>query len=215
VRFEIPTVINLSQTGGEMNGDFTPDDQMPGVPGTFDGTDGIDAEILTFVEFPAGLINMGVTSDDGFRTQGGFINSPTTGLLLAQSEVASATTNGTTFKFVVQFAGVYPLRTLYQEKTELAHIEWFTLKADGSRVLLNDVANGGFRAYRVGVAPTSSITVRIRVVGGQIEISWTEPGTVLQESTNLATWTDLTTATSPYLTTPGPRAVVFYRLKKQ
>ena len=33
--FEIPTVINLSQTGGDTTGDFTPDDQMPGIPGSF------------------------------------------------------------------------------------------------------------------------------------------------------------------------------------
>ncbi|WP_206678981.1 hypothetical protein, partial [Salmonella enterica] len=53
-RFEIPTVINLSQTGGEANGNFPDDGQMPGIPGTFSGTDGIAAEIVTFVEFPVG-----------------------------------------------------------------------------------------------------------------------------------------------------------------
>jgi len=210
VRFEIPGVINLSQTGGEANGNFPADGQMPGIPGTFTSNDGIDAEIVTFVEFPVGLITMGVTSDDGFRTQAGFIGSPTTGLLLGQSETASTTT----FQFLVRFAGVYPIRTIYQESIEAAHIELFTVKADGSRVLLNDTANGGLRAYRIGVAP-SSFPLAIQLVGGQRRITWTEPGVVLQESTDLRTWTDLPAATSPYTSAPGARTAVFFRLKKQ
>jgi hypothetical protein len=213
VRFEIPTVINLSQIGGEMNGSFSPDDQMPGIPGIFDGNDGIAAEIRTFIELPAGLITMGVTSDDGFRTQGGLINSPTTGLLLGESEAASATTNGTTFKFLVQHPGVYPFRSIWYESTGVAHLEWFTVKANGSRVLLNDTANGGFRTYRAGVAP-AGFPLSIQIIGGQIKIIWTEPAVMLQESTNLADWTDLPAAASPYTSTPGMRTAVFYRLKK-
>ena len=211
LRFEIPTVINLSQIGGELNGHFTPDDQMPGVPGNvFPGPDdGIDAEILTFVEFPAGLITMGVTSDDGFRTQAGFINNPADGLVLGQSEVASSNA----FSFVVQFPGLYPLRTIYQESIEAANIEWYTVKADRSTVLLNDTANGGLRAYRVGVAPTRP-HVGIGVAAGHPRVTWTETGAVLQQSTDLKTWTDLPAATSPYNTTPAANTSVFYRLRK-
>ena len=75
-------------------------------------------------------------------------------------------------------------------------------------MLLNDTANGGLKAYRVGVAPNKAATFSraIRVTGGQIEITWTEPGVVLQESTDLKTWTDLTTATSPYTPTPQERS---------
>lgn len=208
VGFEIPTVINLSQTGGDANGNFTPDDQMPGIPGTFTGADGIAGEIVTFVEFPVGLITMGVTSDDGFRTQGGLINSPATGLLLGESETASSKT----FQFLVQSAGVYPIRTIFYDGTDAGHIELFTLKSDGTRALLNDTANGGLRAYRAGVAPTG-FSLSIAVVSGQKRITWSEPGTVLQESTDLRNWTDLLTAASPYVAS-GPRPVVFYRLRK-
>jgi Carbohydrate family 9 binding domain-like len=210
VRFEIPTVINLAQTGGDINGSFTPDDQMPGIPGTFDSNEGVAAEIITFAELPVGLITMGVTSDDGFRTQAGSINSPTTGLVLAESEVAT----NSTFKFLVQYAGIYPLRTIWYENVDLAHIEWFTVKGDGSRVLLNDRANGGIRTFRVGVAPGGFPLSIQKGPGGQITITWTEPGTVLQESTDLRNWTDLTAATSPFSVVPGARVGVFYRLKK-
>jgi hypothetical protein len=208
VRFEIPTVINLSQMGGEANGNFTPDDQMPGVPGSFSGMDGIAAEIVTFVEFPVGLVTLGVTSDDGFLTQGGFISSPATGLLLGQSE----TTSTTTFQFLVRAAGVYPIRTIYYDNLDAAHIELFRVKSDGTRVLLNDIDNGGFRAFRAGVVPIG-FPLAIAIVGGQTRVTWTEPGAILQESTDLRNWTDLLSAASPYLVT-GARPAVFYRLRK-
>ena len=215
VKFEIPTVINLSKIGGEANGGFAPDDQMPGVPNAFGGagsSDGINAEIVAYVELPVGLTTLGVTSDDGFRAQAGYVSSPETGILLGESEIASTTT----FRFLVQNAGVYPLRVIWQDSAseDLAHIELFSVKSDGTRVLLNDIANGGLKTYRVGVAPTSGAsTVSISLVGGQKKISWTEPGVVLQESTDLINWTDLTTATSPYTVT-GTRSGVFFRLKK-
>jgi len=209
MRFEIPTVINLSQLAGESNGDFTPDAGMPGVPGTFDTDDGIAAEFITFVQLPVGLITMGVTCDDGFRTRAGNIGSLTTGLLLGESEFPT----NTTFKFVVRDAGIYGFRTIYYETTGPAHIEWFTVKPDGTRVLLNDVANGGYRTYAEGVAP-SGFSLGIQNSGGIIRITWTEPGAVLQRSTDLVAWTDLLTAVSPHTVTVVPGTAAFYRLKK-
>ena len=210
VRFEIPSVINLSQVGNDTTGDFTPDDQMPGIPGLFSNPDdGIDAEILTFIELPVGLITMGITSDDGFRTHAGQIADPNARVLLGQSDVASASI----FSFVVQYAGVYPFRTIWQEGVEAANIEWYSVKADRSKVLLNDTVNGGLRAYRVGTLP-SKPHLAVRVVSGRVEVTWTESGALLQESTDLKMWTDLTTASSPYSVTPGPRPFVFFRLKK-
>jgi len=117
-----------------------------------------------------------------------------------------------TFKFVVRSAGIYPIRTIWQDSIEAGHVELFTVKADGTRVLLNDIANGGLRAFRVGVAP-SGFPLAISIVAGQKRITWTEPSVVLQESTDLTTWTDLLTATSPYIST-GARSSVFYRLRK-
>ncbi len=80
-KFEMPDVINLSQTDGTALGYFTPDDPMPGIPGTgaTAPTDGIDAELISFVELPAGVITLGVRSDDSFRMQAGYStrSSPT------------------------------------------------------------------------------------------------------------------------------------------
>src|SRR5688572_29942727 len=66
IQFVIPTVINLNQAEGGA-GNFPEDGLMPGIPGTGTSTDNIAAEILTWLELPAGEISVGVNSDDGFR----------------------------------------------------------------------------------------------------------------------------------------------------
>jgi hypothetical protein len=212
-RFEIPTVINLSQTEGTALGYFSPDEQMPGIPGTTASTDGIDAEVITFVELPAGVITMGVVSDDSFRAQAGYINKPADGLLLGQVDGATA---NVTVRCVVQEAGIYPIRVIWQEGGGDAGLELFTVKADGTRVLLNDTANGGFKCYRSGVAPNKPtlFSIATQNTGGNLEITWTESGVVLQESGNLTTWSDLTGATSPHRPAVAGTGAKFYRLKK-
>ena len=48
-----------------------------------------------------------------------------------------------------------------------AHLELFSVKANGDKVLLNDVANGGFKTYREGVAPVKSLlTVSTTIPNG-------------------------------------------------
>lgn len=145
IHFEIPGVINLTQdsVGENANGNFTNDVQMPGIPPTDGIADGIAAEIITYVNLPAGLVSMGIKSDDGFKT--------TVGVDVTSAVSAGEVEGGpadTIFNFLVQEAGVYPLRTIYEEGGGGANIEWFSLKADGSKVLLNDTANGGYNAYR-------------------------------------------------------------------
>ena len=212
-RFEIPTVINLSQTEGESNGNFTPDEQLPGIPGVNGYNDGIDVEITTFVDLPAGMLTMGVVSDDSFRAQAGYINVPANASLL--SEMDGGTAN-VTFKFLVQDAGIYPLRVVWQEAGGGANLELFTVAADGTRALIGDSANGGYKAYRSGVVPSKPVNFSLgaQVSAGKIAISWTESGVVLQQSSDLKTWTDVANATSPYQPTVTATPASFFRLKK-
>ena len=211
-KFEIPSVINLSHPGGGLNGAFTPDDQLPGLIGQFNAEHGVAGEIITFVDLPSGLIKMGVTSVDGFRTQGGKVGSPASGITLGESEIAG-TSN---FQFVVQYPGVYAFRTVFFETSVGASVEWFTIKSDGTPVLLNDLANGGYPAYRVGVIPGTGLgALTVQRVAGQTRVSWTDTGVILQESTDMVNWTDRTGVTSPYTVVPAGRPAVFFRLKKQ
>jgi hypothetical protein len=223
LRYEIPTVINLSQVANEGAGYFgyfnTIDDQMPGIPGSAPppaGADGISAEIITFVELPAGWVKLGVRSDDSVKAQAGYINNPVDGLLLGQVDGNTADITLTLF---VQEAGVYPMRVVYQEAAGDAHLELFSFLPDGiTRVLLNDTANGGLRTYSTGVAPEKPASLppeftdaRVNA-NGSITIEWTGSGTLQSVPALGGQWQNVAGATSPYTVTPGTTPAAFYRV---
>lgn len=187
IEFEIPTVINFDQAGGS-NGAFTPDDQMPGIPSIEDNTDGIVAEIISWIELPQGLITMGVNSDDGFLTSAGSLNDVLIRKNLGEFNGGRGASD-TIFSFFVEEAGVYPFRTTWQEGGGGANIEWFTVK-DGVKSLINDTANGGLKAYRAGAgggALPTAITSLTPFPGN----SATDPGTSIEvEITEGATTVD-------------------------
>lgn len=157
VRFEVATVINFTQNAADdadnKNGNFVPDEQMPGIPTVEGGNDGIAAEVITYIELPAGVIDMGVNSDDGFRTTAGNPLDVFGSIKLGEFDAGRGAAD-TIFSFVVQEAGVYAFRTIWNEGGGGANIEWFTIKADGTKVLVNDTAKGGFKAYRALVGGT-------------------------------------------------------------
>jgi hypothetical protein len=214
VRFQIEGVINMSQIAGEANGNFPDDGQMPGIPGANGLDDGIDGELITYADLPAGVITMGVNSDDGFRTQAGYISVPADGILLGQFDGGRGAAD-TLFKFLVETAGVYPLRTIWQEGGGGANIEWFTVKADGTKVLLNDRANGGIPTYRVGVAPAKPAGqpgfTSVAKSGNNLVIAW-DIGTLESADSINGPWTPVANATSP-ATVAATGAQKFYRLR--
>jgi hypothetical protein len=172
ITFYITNVINLSRVGGSSFGNFTPDDQMPGLPGAAgNGTDNTAAEILTYLNLPAGTITMGVNSDDGFRvTIGGAIPQDKASINVGQFDGGRGSAD-TIFQFQVAQAGLYAARCLYENGGGDANIEWFTV-LDGlngtNKVLINDIANGGipaFSAITVSPAYISSIVPGVSAVG--------------------------------------------------
>jgi hypothetical protein len=124
---------------------------MPGIPGTDGSTDGTAAEILTYLELTPGTYTMGVASDDGFRALAGNTRDAFQGVFLGEFNGGRGT-GETLFKFKVAEAGVYPFRVTYEEGGGGSDIEWYTVKADGTKVLVNDTANGGVKAYRASTA---------------------------------------------------------------
>jgi hypothetical protein len=154
ILFEVAGSLNLNPIGGGSGGSFPNDEQMPGLPAVDGSTDGIAAEALTFLELPAGLTTMGVNSDDGFKTTAGKVpQDQLSGIVVGEFDGPRGPTD-TIFYLNVQEAGTYAFRTTYENGAGGAGFEWFTVKADGTKVLVNDTANGGIRAYRAATVPT-------------------------------------------------------------
>jgi hypothetical protein len=140
---------------------------MPGLPGTGgnNGTDNTAAVALAYLSLPAGTNVMGVRSDDGFSvTIGGAAPSDA---YSPQATVVGSFNGGrgasdTIFKFVIQKAGLYSARLLYENGGGDGSVEWYTVRSDGKYALVNDVANEGIAAYRAvttaGAAYASTIT---------------------------------------------------------
>ncbi|HUS36738.1 MAG TPA: LamG-like jellyroll fold domain-containing protein [Verrucomicrobiae bacterium] len=157
VHFDVATVINMDQDAANA-GDISPDDMIPGIPSLSPTApaDGIAAEIITYVEVPAGLHTFIFNSDDGFRTTVGNVGD------VFQARQAGLFNDGrgatdTTYPVYAQEAGVYAFRTVWFEGGGGANLEWKTVGSDGvTEVLINDTANGGLKAYRAitGAAPT-------------------------------------------------------------
>lgn len=180
IEFIIPTVINVDRGGGS-SGNFTPDDQMPGSPG-LSGTDNQAAEVLTWLELPAGEITMGVNSDDGFRlTIGGGSPVDKIGSTIVGQYEGGRGAADSIFTFRVSQAGLYAARLIWYNGGSDSRVEWFSVKQDGTKVLINDTANSGIKAYygvtgatsafitevspisgATGVAPNATITARIQ-----------------------------------------------------
>jgi hypothetical protein len=136
-------VVNYWDTGGE--GNF-PNDATQNTPGLINGEDNNNyaVEAIGFLEFPAaGLYKLGVNSDDGFRTTIG--RNPVDrfqldGVMVGEFSGGRGVAD-TAYTFFIPRAGIYPVRTTYEEGGGGSAGEWFSYKSDGSRVLINDTAD--------------------------------------------------------------------------
>ena len=211
-----PAVINYDRNAGNF-GNFTPDSQMPGIAGTTDlETANAAMEILTYVTLPAGLVQMGVNSDDGFRL------SPATSVSDSRNAVtlgifdAGRGAADSIFYFLVQQAGTYPMRLVWDNGNGDCNVEWFSVLADGTKVLINDSAStSAIKAYRAAAMaqPAPQIT-GAAISAGRITIQWSNGGT-LESTTSLSSpinWT--TTGNSSGTFSETATGTKFYRVSK-
>ncbi len=140
-------VINFNQDAPNAVGRFNAgngfeDQPIPGISG---GTDNFSQEVLTYLDLPAGVITMGVNSDDGFNVKPVTKADATVRPLGIFSGGRGAA--DTIFSFLVPVAGVYPMRMIWYEGGGGANAEWFTVNA-GVRVLINSATAGAIKAFR-------------------------------------------------------------------
>jgi len=101
--------------------------------------------------------------------------------------------------FAVPKAGVYPMRLVSGQESGRANLEFFSIKANGSRVLVNDSTDPesllAFRARTAVVAPPQFNAPAL--VNGNLTLSWTGSG-VLQEASGLSgPWTPSANQSNP------------------
>jgi hypothetical protein len=104
---------------------------------------------------------MGVNSDDGFRmTVGGATPIDKFAPVVGEFNGGRGASD-TLFTFSVAQAGLHAVRFTWEQGGGGANLEIFTVKANGDRVLVNDTANGGVRAYRAVTTPARAYARKV------------------------------------------------------
>ena len=164
INFSDETDPFLGTTGSD--GNFTPDEKYPGIPGfgNGDGKDDFAIEVVTFLELKAGLNRLGVNSDDGFRFTIG-VGTNTRDAFAVQPSGAvfegSRGSSNSEWDMQVEVDGIYPIRLIQWDGDGGANVEFYSVNPpndSGDRILINDRSNSNaVKAYRsaTGNAPTA------------------------------------------------------------
>jgi hypothetical protein len=154
-------ILNFNMAAPDPVGNFTVDngymdDLFPGFPGTTLSTGNAAVEVLTYLDFPtAGLHQLGVNSDDGFRVTAGRAPGDLLGVILGYFDGGRGASD-TVFSVLIDQPGIYPIRLIWENGSgELpgngANLEFFSVK-DGQKVPVNHSSANAIKAYRESTA---------------------------------------------------------------
>jgi hypothetical protein len=118
--------------------------------------------------------------------------------------------------FAVSAPGIYPMRLVANQEENNANLEWFSIRPDGTKVLINDTSQpDALRAFRERTGGGAGAQFNLPVLTSQgLTLSWSGSGT-LQEATSLpGTWTSSPAQTNPQ-TVPITGTMKFYRIKQE
>lgn len=149
--------LNWDQDAAQQ-GNFGGETLIPGIPGTTSSTDNIVGEIFTWLQLPAGTTRLGVNSDDGFTVSFGSTALDHFTRVKAGEFNGGRGASDTTFDIAVPSAGLYPVRLLWWEGGGGANLEFFSVRADGTKVLINDTVEAdAIKGYHLGLPLVPSI----------------------------------------------------------
>ncbi len=137
---------------------------FPGIPGTNGHLDNFAAEVVGFLELPAGVTTFGVSvgtdrtdtnDDDSYIAYVAANPRDAFGAKIGEFQrnappFISNTHNENTFQVNAPVAGIYPVRILYWQTSHGANLQFYTVdEASGDRVLVNDTAadNRAIKSY--------------------------------------------------------------------
>jgi len=156
------TAFDLTDADNNLLTTFSPN-LFPGIPGNGGGTDAFAVEVVGFVELPAGLTTFGVTvgtdrtdvnDDDSYQVSVGANPRSVFGLKVGDFErfappFKGDSKNENMWTVNAPTAGLYPMRLVYWQTGKGASLQWYTVREDTSRVLLNDPAEpSAVRVFR-------------------------------------------------------------------
>ena len=156
------TAFDLTDADNNFLTTFSPN-LFPGIPGNGGGTDAFAVEVVGFVELPAGLTTFGVTvgtdrtdvnDDDSYQVTVGANPRSFFGLKVGDFErfappFKGDSKNENVWTVNAPTAGLYPMRLVYWQTGKGASLQWYTVREDTSRVLLNDPAEpSAVRVFR-------------------------------------------------------------------
>ena len=120
--------------------------------------------------------------------------------------------------FAVPTEGLYPLRSVAGQGTARANLEWFSIKPDGTRILINDTSNPdallAFRSVNIVVDGRPTFT-SITAAGGKVTITWVGgPNIKLQTTASLTNpnWQDVAGSLGKSSVEAVTGGAAFYRL---
>lgn len=116
-------------------------------------------------------------------------------------------TGDTWFHFGIPQPGVYPFRLAYNQGGGGYSCEWFTVESNGARTLVNAPVAGALKAYRERIVSTPP-ALSIRLLGNQVEVTF--EGILSSATSPTGQFTDLPSATSPYLV-PASGGAMYFR----
>ena len=109
------------------------------------------------------------------------------------------------------------MRLVWDNGNGGANIEWFSVLADGTKVLINDTNKAtAFKAYRAAVTVVQPKFNAPTIAAGNVTISWTGTGTLTLEQTDSLSppnWQPAPSQANPQ-TPPATTGTKFYRIKQ-
>jgi hypothetical protein len=146
-RYLEPGAINYDITGTNNGSTFPTKSPFPYVPA--EGTNNFIAmEAFAYLQLSPGAYTFAVRSDDGFRQTVG----PTvcnTNFVLAEYILDRGNGTPSTYQFIVQTNGLYPVRLLYWQGRFGGNVEFYSInRTNGVATLINDPGNpAAIKAY--------------------------------------------------------------------
>jgi len=212
----IPPLIPIDRTATSMvqvlNWNKTSDvpNNVPGLcPGSYIN---IAVDSLAYLELTPGVHRFRIQTDDraGLYAGAGFADPKAVAMWENPGNTADAM-----FDFVVEAAGLYPVRCIWEETGGGANLNlWSVDLSDGSQVLINDPANpaGVVKAwYPVVCKSSSSVTGPYTAATGAVnvlnkaDIVGTDCGTVVGQIVTSGTFTIPMSGTAQFYYLDGPR----------